>query len=91
MVPFKSACEEILVKEKLYVKHQTPMQIKKMYDSFAGEQVLMWYCISKQGWDGCLARHWGWCGAGNLAALSACASMMTSADSKHSMQTLTDI
>jgi serine/threonine-protein kinase ATR len=38
LVPFKAACEEILGKEKLYSRHSTPHQIKKMYDSFAGER-----------------------------------------------------
>jgi phosphatidylinositol kinase/protein kinase (PI-3 family) len=37
LVPFKAACEEVLAKEKLYSRHQTPHQIKKMYDGFVGE------------------------------------------------------
>lgn len=36
LVPFKMACEEIYIKEKLYKKHRTPMQIKLMYDNFSG-------------------------------------------------------
>jgi hypothetical protein len=37
LVPFKAVCEEILGKTKLYSRHSTPHQIKKMYDSFAGD------------------------------------------------------
>ncbi|WIA34494.1 hypothetical protein OEZ86_012821 [Tetradesmus obliquus] len=36
LVPFKAACEEVLGKERLYSRHSTPHQIKKMYDGFAG-------------------------------------------------------
>jgi hypothetical protein len=36
LVPFKAACEEVLAKEKLYSRHSTPHQIKKMYDGFVG-------------------------------------------------------
>eukprot|EP00775_Hariotina_reticulata_P013107 gene13107-13235_t len=36
LVPFKIACEEIYVKEKIYRRGSTALQIKKMYDSFSG-------------------------------------------------------
>eukprot|EP00878_Enallax_costatus_P022474 GHUV01023843.1.p1 GENE.GHUV01023843.1~~GHUV01023843.1.p1 ORF type:complete len:1333 (+),score=447.74 GHUV01023843.1:514-3999(+) len=36
LVPFKHACEEVYVKAKIYRRHSTPMQIKKMYDSHSG-------------------------------------------------------
>jgi hypothetical protein len=36
LVPFKIACEEIYVKEKIYRRGSTALQIKKMYDGFNG-------------------------------------------------------
>lgn len=36
LVPFKAACEDIYIKEKMWKRHKTPMQIKVMYDNFAG-------------------------------------------------------
>jgi hypothetical protein len=35
-MPFKAACEEIYVKEKMWKRHRTPMQIKLMYDNHPG-------------------------------------------------------
>jgi serine/threonine-protein kinase ATR len=39
LVPFKAACEEVYTAAKLYKKHTTPLQVKKMYDSFQGGSV----------------------------------------------------
>jgi hypothetical protein len=36
LVPFKAACEEIYIKQKMYKRHKTPMQIKVMFDNFSG-------------------------------------------------------
>ena len=38
LVPFKAACEEVYIAAKLYKKNTTPLQVKKMYDSFQGSQ-----------------------------------------------------
>jgi hypothetical protein len=46
LVPFKGACEEVYSAAGLYKRQQTPGQIKKMYDAFAGAR----YTIS-QGLD----------------------------------------
>lgn len=37
-MPFKAACEEIYVKEKLWKRSRTPMQLKMMYDNFSGDK-----------------------------------------------------
>lgn len=36
LVPFKGACEDIYTADKMYNKRVTPLNIKKMYDSFSG-------------------------------------------------------
>jgi phosphatidylinositol kinase/protein kinase (PI-3 family) len=36
LVAFKGACEEVYGAERLYKRNVTPVQIKKMYDSFGG-------------------------------------------------------
>lgn len=49
LVPFKAACEETYIKEKLWKRHKSPTQIKNMYDNFAGEsgpgpqQAIAWH------------------------------------------------
>lgn len=37
LVPFKAACEETYIKEKMWKRGRTPYQIKTMYDNFSGK------------------------------------------------------
>jgi hypothetical protein len=54
LVTFKAACEETYIKEKLWKRNKSPMQIKNMYDNFTGEsgpqsgsqQAVVWHASS---------------------------------------------